>query len=177
MDTGSRIKLLSSSFNPFEHHQKECLCPENQIDTHREQTPFWLYSIITTTTTLPLGLPFIHVSSQRWGHWDWGITKNGECIKEEPHTTPFLKQLHFNVSLQWMSLHAIFGKKTLLFWSDIITILFRFSFKCFDDRSFWWHGNSHKTPFGNTKKVNGHYFQCIAPFNTWIIRLPLPLKN
>ena len=53
---GSRIILLSSSFNLFEHHQKECLCPENQIDTHREQTPFWLISIITiTTTTLPLG--------------------------------------------------------------------------------------------------------------------------
>jgi len=37
-----------------------------------------------------------------------------------PQTTPFLKQLHFNVSLQWISLHAIFGKKTLLFWSDIL---------------------------------------------------------
>ena len=100
---GSRIILLSSSFNPFEHHQKECLCPENQIDTHREQTPFWLISIITITTTTAAWLPFIHVSSQRWGHWHWGITKNGECIKEEPHTTPFLKQLHFTVSLQWIS--------------------------------------------------------------------------
>ena len=29
------------------------------------------------------------------------------------------KQLHFNVSLQWISLHAIFGKKTLLFWSGL----------------------------------------------------------
>ena len=45
------------------------------------------------------------------------ITKNGELIKEEPHTTALRKQLHFNVSLQWISLHAIFGKKTLLFWS------------------------------------------------------------
>ncbi len=51
-------------------------------------------------------------------------TNSGECIKEEPHTTPFLKQLHFNVSLQWISLHAIFGRKTLLFWSRDITILF-----------------------------------------------------
>jgi len=39
------------------------------------------------------------------------------ALKKNSHTTPFLKLLHFNVSLQWMSLHAIFGKKTLLFWS------------------------------------------------------------
>ena len=37
-----------------EHHQKECLCPVNQMNNHREHA--WLFSIFTTTT-LPLGWP------------------------------------------------------------------------------------------------------------------------
>jgi hypothetical protein len=150
------------------------VCPENQIDTHREQTPFWIISIITITTTTAAWLPFIHVSSQRWGHWHWGITKNGECIKEEPHTTPFLKLLHFNVSLQWMSLHAIFGKKTLLFWSDILPFSLVFlsndlMIVRFDDMV-----TVIKHPLETRKKR--------LVFNellllTWIICSPLPLKN
>ena len=87
-------------------------------------------------------------------------TKIDEFIQGRTQTTPFRKQLHFTVSLQWISLHAIFGKKTLLFWSDILPFSLVF-LKWFDDRSFWWNGNSHKTPFGNTKKENG--LQCIAP--------------
>ena len=38
----------------FKHHQKECLCPVNQMNNHREHA--WLFSIFTTTT-LPLGWP------------------------------------------------------------------------------------------------------------------------
>ncbi len=59
------------------------VCPRIKLTLTENQTPFWLISIITITTTPPLGLPFIHVSRRRWGHWDWGITKNGECIKEK----------------------------------------------------------------------------------------------
>ena len=142
---GSRIVLLSSSFNLFEHHQKECLCPENQIDTHREQTPFWLYSIITTTTTtLPLGLPFIHVSSQRWGHWDWGITKNGECIKEEPtyNAIPQTTTLQCLTSMDVTSCHIWEEDPLVLVGHNYI--LFSFSFKWFDDRSYM------ATDIGNT---------------------------
>ena len=43
--------------------------------------------------------------------------------------------------------------------------------KCFDDRPFF--DDSHKNTFGNTKKENGHNLQCIAPFKTWKICLPL----
>ncbi len=84
---GSRIILLSSSFNPLEHHQKECLCPENQIDTHREHTPFWLISIITITTTTAAWVA-VHFTF-RGGDKDIEIEngKDGDCIKEDPHTT------------------------------------------------------------------------------------------
>ena len=47
----------------FEHHQKECLCPENQMDNHREHA--WLFSIITTTT-LPLGWPIRQGQGQQF---------------------------------------------------------------------------------------------------------------
>ena len=47
-------------------------------------------------------------------------------LEKNPHTTPFLKQLHFTVSLQWISLDAIFGKKTLLFWSGHSSFSFDF---------------------------------------------------
>jgi hypothetical protein len=38
-DQGVANYTLVEFLQPFEHHQKECLCPENQIDTHREHTP------------------------------------------------------------------------------------------------------------------------------------------
>jgi hypothetical protein len=63
--------ILLSSLNPLEHHQKECLCvPRIKIDTHREHTPIWLFYIITTTTTLPLGLGPIR-QGQQWNNSIW----------------------------------------------------------------------------------------------------------
>ncbi len=129
------------------------VCPENQIDTHREHAPF--FTLFNNHhhhhhCHCHCRVDAVHSRFESaMSTFTLMQTKNGEFIKEEPHTTPFLKQLHFNVSLQWMSLHAIFGKKTLLFWSDIITILFSFS------QVFWWpfvHGNSHwKHPLDTRK--------------------------
>ncbi len=162
---GSRIVLLSSSFNLFEHHQKECLCPENQIDTHREHTPYWLISIITTTT-LPLECRSFHVSSQQWGHWHWGITKNGECIKEKLtyNAIPQTTTLQCLTSMDVTSCHIWEEDPLVLVRTNFI--LFSFSFKWFDDRSFWWQGNSHwKHPLETRKKRM--VFNVLLLLNTW----------
>ncbi len=60
--------LLSSSFDLFGHHQKERLClPRIKIDTHREHTPFCLFSIITTTnTTLTLGCQYVKATREQF---------------------------------------------------------------------------------------------------------------
>ncbi len=153
------------------------MCPENQIDTHREHTPFWLFSIITTTTTtLPLGLPFIHVSSERWGHWHWGITKNGECIKEEltyngRYTNYYTSMSHFN----GCHFKPYLGRRPSCSGQDKLPFSLVF-LKWFDDRSFWWHGNRHwKHPLETRKKWMVMIFNVLLLFKTWIIYVCLYL--
>ena len=129
---GSACQITSST--PKRQASSGVHLVEKQMFTHREQTPYWLFSIFTATTiTLPLGChqyvkgkgkgnnsiwrhtcaPFVSTLVHftfRVNDEDIDIEEDndGEFIKGEPHTTPLRNLLHFMVI-----------EKSNLFMSDI----------------------------------------------------------
>ena len=122
---GSRIILLSSSFNPLSIIKKSVCVPRIKLTLTENIRPFDSFQISPPPPLhCHLGCrPFTFRYSDEDIEIE-ALQRMVNALKKNPHTTPFLKLLHFNVSLQWMSLHDIFGGKTLLFWSDILPFSF-----------------------------------------------------
>ncbi len=175
--SGSRIILLSSSFNLLSIIKKSVYVPEN-LNWHSQRT----YALLTLFYNhhhhhhIAAWVPFISRFESATRTLTLRKTKMDEVnsLKKNSHTAPFLKLLHFNVSLQWISLHAIFGKKTLLFWSDIITFSLVFLSNDLMTVRFDDIVTVIKHPL-ETRKKRMVFNELLLL--TWIICSPLPLKN
>ncbi len=147
---------------PFEHHQNKVFVFPVNLNWHSQRT----YALLTLFNNhhhhlTAAWLPFIHVSSQRWGHWHWGWN----------YTKPLHKQLDFNVSLlDFTSCHI---------WEEDPLVLvghstFSFDFlKWFDGRS--WMVTVIKHPLETHKKRM--VLNVLLLFKTWNVYVRLYLQT
>ena len=97
---GSRIILLSSSFNPLSIIKKS-VCVSRESNWHSQRTCALLTLFYNHDHHhIAAWVQFIHVSSQRRGHWHWGWQRVVNALKKNPiqrhSANNYTSMSHFN---------------------------------------------------------------------------------